>query len=77
MVGTAGPGWLLSLLPQVGGAVAPRGSCGGYRWSWVVTLPPATGRRSGGTQGQLWWAPLLLGTAAPSTPVKYIVYDSL
>ena len=50
VVGTPGPGWLLS------------------DESWV-TLPPATGRRSGGTQGQRWWAPLLLGTAAPSTPV--------
>ena len=95
VLGTAAPS---TLLPQVGGAVAPRGSCGGYRCSWVLlprlhschrseerTHPgaavvgtaapgyccpvytPATGRRSDGTQGQLWWVPLLLGTAAPST----------
>ena len=34
---TPSPGSLF-LLPQVGGAVAPRGSGGGYRCSWVLLL---------------------------------------
>ena len=34
---TLSPGSLF-LLPQVGGAVAPRGSGGGYRCSWVLLL---------------------------------------
>ena len=46
---------------------------GGYSCSWMVTndpgvtLPPHSGRVSG-TQGQRWWALLLLGTAGPPTP---------
>ena len=70
VVGTPTPGWSPMILGSlslhtVAGSVVPRGSGGGYSYSWMVTndpgvtLPPHRGRVSG-TLGQRWWVLLLL-----------------